>query len=93
MCVSIQSFVLNNWASESSSGSPENSDLKYDQFNCGIWTGGADGNIGLGTCTGGFCGCTGFGTCAGRICSCTGSGTCTGEIGGGGGGSSMCAGG
>ena len=49
-CVSIQSFVLNKWASTSSSGLPENSVLKYDQFNCGIWTERACGNIGLGTC-------------------------------------------
>ena len=32
--VSIQSLVLRRCASASSSGFPENSGLKYDQFNC-----------------------------------------------------------
>ena len=36
-CVFIQSFVLNKWASTSSSGLPEYSGLKWDQFIC-IWT-------------------------------------------------------
>ena len=90
LCVFIQSFVLNKCASASSSGLPENSGLKYDQFNCGIWAGGACSNIGLGTCAGGicwcteigicaegFCGCNGFGTFTGGFCGCTGFGTCT----------------
>ena len=33
-CVFIQSFVLNRWASTSSSGLPEYSGLKWDQFRC-----------------------------------------------------------
>ena len=84
LCVSIQSFVLNRGATASSSGLPENSGLKWDQFNCGIWTEGAGGNIGLGTCAEGFCGCTGFGTCTGGFCGCTGSGMCAGGSGAGG---------
>ena len=60
-------------------------------LNCHIGTGGACGNIGLGTGVGGFWGCigfgtgaggfgsgTGFGTCSGGFCGCTGSGTCAG---------------
>ena len=35
-CVFIQSFVMSRCASTSSSGFPENSGLKCDQFNCGI---------------------------------------------------------
>ena len=68
LCISIQSFVVNKWTSTSSSGLPENSGLKYDQFNCGIWTGGVGGNIGLGTGTGGFCSCIRSGSCAGGFC-------------------------
>ena len=96
LCVSIQSFVLNNWASASSSGLPANSGLKYNQFNCGIWlitwTGGASGCAELGTCAGGSCGCIGSGMWAGRDCGCTGSGTWAGGLGGCTG-SGMCAGG
>ena len=33
-CAFIQSLVLSKWASASSSGFPENSGLKCDQFNC-----------------------------------------------------------
>ena len=35
-CVFIHSLVLSKWASASSSGFPENSGLKCDQFNCSI---------------------------------------------------------
>ena len=35
-CVPIQSFILSKCASASSSGFPENSALKCDQFNCGM---------------------------------------------------------
>ena len=88
LCVSIQSFVLNKWASTSSSGLPENSGLKYDQFNCGciwlgIWAGGAGGNIGLDMCVGWFCGCIGSSTWTGGACGCTGPGTWAGGLSGG----------
>ena len=87
LCVSNQSFVLNKWASASSSGWPENSGLKYVQFNCGctvfgIWAGGAGGNAGFGKWAGGLCGCIGAGTCAGGVCCCIGSGTWAGMAGG-----------
>ena len=38
----------------SSSGLPENSGLKYDQFNCGTWNGGFCCCIGLGGFAGGL---------------------------------------
>ena len=60
LCVSIQSFILNKCAIASSSGLPENSGLKYDQFNCGIFVGRACGCIGLGGLAGGLSGCIGI---------------------------------
>ena len=70
--VSLQSFVLKRWASASSSGLPENSGLKYDQFNCGC--------TGFGTWVRGAGGCTGFSTWAGEGGDgsfCIGSAFCT----------------
>ena len=60
LCVSIQSLVLNKFANTSSSGLPEHFGLKYDQFNCGIYIGGACSCIELGGFAGGFGGCIGF---------------------------------
>ena len=61
--VSIQSLVLRKCASTHSSGFSENSDLKWDQFNCGIgpgWTGLIASCVGATTgCAGGAGGCTG----------------------------------
>ena len=87
LCVSTQSFVLNKWASASSPSLPENSGLKYDQFNCGciqfgIWTIGAGGNIGLSTGAGGSCGCIRYSAWTGGFCGCV-SGMCAGGAGAG----------
>ena len=57
-CASIQSLVLSKYVSASSLGFPENSGLKFDQFNCGMCCIGCTGTGWSGTaasCTG----CTG----------------------------------
>ena len=64
--MSIQSFVLSRCASASSSGFPENSVLKCDQFNCGKGTGCIGGAWGMGGYLGwaggwGACGAGGVG--------------------------------
>ena len=94
LCVSINLFVLNRCASASSSGLPENSGLKYDQFNwgctgIGICIGGISGCNAFGIGTGGTCDCIEFGIGtgglgAGGICGCTGSGMSAGGAGAGG---------
>ena len=48
-CVSIQSLILIKCASASSSGFPENSGLRCDQFNCAMSFTGCAG--GCGTCS------------------------------------------
>ena len=64
VCVSIQSFILRRCASASSSGFPENSGLKCDQYNCGTWTGWIDCTRGIGGCTGWVCGWGASGACS-----------------------------
>ena len=65
LCVSIQSFILNKCAIVCSSGLPKNCGLKYDQLNCGIYTGGVCGCIGLGGFSGQLGGC--IGACGGGL--------------------------
>ena len=68
-CVVIQSLAQSRWASAYSSGFPENSGLKWDQFRCTTWCAGCTGCCGacgsggsawsgggLGVAT--FCGCS-----------------------------------
>ena len=80
----MQSFVLKRWASASSSGLPENSSLKYEQFNGG-WPG----------CTCTCAGCTASCTCftGGASCCSGGAGSMSGSTGGGHTGGSCSAGG
>ena len=75
-CAVIQSLLLGRWASASSSGFPENSGLKWDQFKCTICLPCFAGGVGCSCCCCWACclahaGAEGGGSGAGTLCTCS----------------------